>query len=349
MPKDASPQRILTIAFDAMGGYHAPEAPVTAAARASLELDFHSVLVGDAARIDGLLQRQPHNPEKLSVRNAPRMVAMGQRVDPSDEGWMEGTSVAEAARLLGAGRIDGVVSAGHPGTVILAMKAHVPMIEGVQRAAIAAVVPTHKRHGEYEDPFSLLLDVGATDRATAFELVQFAIMGAAYARCISKNPCPRVALLSNSREPDVGPRAVVEAHRQLADLSDDEHFSFVGNIEGHILPRGEAQVVVCDGWTGNIVVRLLEGIAETAVEIAHQAYEAKLKWRLGLSMLSGGLEQLRTLTDWKEYGGAPLLGFNRPIVVTHGGSEDRVLLNAAKLVIKSIRADITSRIEANLK
>jgi len=349
MPANTLPERILTIAFDAMGGYNAPEAPVNAAAQASLEHDFHSVLVGDAARIDRLLQQQPHNPEKLSVRNAPRAIAMGERIDPADKSWMKGTSIAEAARILGSGKVDGLVSAGHPGTVILAMKAHVPMISGVQRAAIAAVVPTHKRHGEVEDPFSLLLDVGATDRATAFELVQFAIMGAAYARCISKNPCPRVALLSNSREPDVGPPEVVEAHRRLAEMSDDEHFSFIGNVEGHVLPSGDAQVVVCDGWTGNIVVRLLEGIAETAVQIAHDAYEAKLKWRLGLSMLSGGLEQLRKITDWKEYGGAPLLGFNRPIVVTHAGSEERVLLNAARVVTKAARSDIISRIEANLK
>lgn len=350
LPRTVEPERLLTIAFDAMGGYHAPEAPVQAAAAASLEQDFHCVLVGDARRIDALLQNLPHNPEKLSVHHAPHTVAMGRRVTPGEDlDWLRHTSIDDAAELLGQGRVDALVTAGHAGLAILAMKRHVPMIAGLSRAAIAAVVPTHVRHGEKQDPFSLLLDVGATDHATAQELVAFAVMGAAYARCISQNPCPRVALLSNSREPRVGPPAVVEAHQLLAAMSDDEHFSFIGNIEGHLLPRGEAQVVVCDGWTGNIVVRLLEGIAETAVAVAREAYETKLRWRLGLSMLQGGLEQLRQLTDWKEYGGAPLLGFTRPVLVTHAGSSARVFGNAARVLAKTVRTDVISRIEANLR
>src|SRR5690606_24709196 len=126
-------------------------------------------------------------------------------------------------------------------------------------------------------PFSLFLDVGATDYATAYELVSFAVMGAAYARCISKNPCPRVALLTTSREPTIGPEAVVKAHHILSTMSDDQHFTFIGNIEANQLPAGAADVVVCEGFTGNIVVRLLEGIAETAVELARAAFDKKLR------------------------------------------------------------------------
>ncbi len=338
----------LVVAFDAMGGYNSPKAPVRAAAEASLQRrGFESVLVGDAARINEVLLSLPHNPEHLSVHHADEVVPMAASLGSSGDIYAN-SSIACAAALLGDGRVDALVTAGHPGVTVLAAAKHVPMIPGVRRAGLATVIPTARRRGKKKDPFSLLLDVGATVYADADELVAFGAMGAAYAQAISHNLRPTVALLSNSREPAGAPPAVREAHARLAELARSGHFTYLGLIEGHQLPAGEADVVVCEGFTGAVTVRLLEGIAEAAVDLARAAYDKKLVWKMGLSMLSGGLEQLRKLTDWNEYGGAPLLGFTRPVMVTHASSGSRAMLNAAKVAVKAVREGVAEKIEANL-
>ena len=327
---------VVRIAFDAMGGYNAPQAVVKAAARASLEHSFHCVLVGDGSQLDPLLQNETHNPEKLSIHHAAGVISLGSRPDQA-LGGVGDTSIERAAALLGSDQVDALVTAGNAGVATLAIKRHVPMLQGIRRAAIAAVIPTPRRRGAKKDPFCLLLDVGASVHTEAEDLSSFAVMGAAYARCISENPRPTVALLS-----------VVRAHRLLAGRAVDEHFEFIGNIEGHQLLSGEADVVVCDGFTGNITVRLLEGMADAAVDIAKAAYEKKLSWRLGLSMLSGGLEQLRRLTDWEQYGGAPLLGFQKPVLVTHSGSGERALVNAARVAARAVREGLVAQIQGKL-
>src|SRR5262249_44462250 len=148
------------------------------------------------------------------------------------------------------------------------------------------------RHGTKMDPFSLILDVGATLEATAEDLATFAVMGAAYARIISSNPKPSVALLSNGTEANKGPSSVVEADRLLTAMKE---LQFVGNVEGVDIPQGSADVVVCDGFVGNVCLKMLEGIHDTVVELARYAYRSKLTWRLGMAMLSSGIRQLQAV------------------------------------------------------
>lgn len=339
--------RVIRVAIDAMSGYNSPEAPIEAAAELSLVRGepLHLILVGDAHLINAVLAELEHNPERLSVVHSAHALRADQ--SPSRE-RLSGTSIERATRLLAEDRADALVSAANGGAVVLAAHDHVPTIPGIEHGAIAAVLPTRRRRGEKEDPFCLLLDVGATFHPSAEDLRSFGVMGAAYARAISKNDCPRVALLSASPEPTIGPANVVRAHDLLEEGSDEEHYAFIGNIEGHLLPTGEADVVVCDGFTGAILVRLIEGIAETALELARNAYDTKIRWRLALSMLSSGLEQLKHLIDWEEYGGAPLLGFSRPIIMTHGNSGTRAFRNAIKVAAKTVREDVIPTIRENL-
>jgi glycerol-3-phosphate acyltransferase PlsX len=261
-------------------------------------------------------------------------------------------SISVAARLVAEGQGDALVSAGNTGASVLACARTFKLLPGVRRAGLAAVYPTEMRHGEKHDPFSLLLDVGATLDATAEDLVSFALMGAAYAARISRNPRPRVALLSNGSEAGKGPKEVVLAHQRLLELSaNDTLINFIGNVEGVDIPRGTADVVVCSGYVGNVVLKMLEGVSETVLRLARYAYKEKLVWRAALAMLSGGIKRLKAITDWQEYGGAPLLGFDHLFIKAHGRSGARAIGNAVKVAHKAVAShlidDILTRMTAS--
>jgi glycerol-3-phosphate acyltransferase PlsX len=335
----------VTIAVDAMGGDHGPDEVVRAAAQLSLDQpSIQTVLVGDSGVLGRLLSGVKHNPERLAVQHSGPAVQMGARPDEALAAQPD-CSILVAARLVAQGQAQALVSAGNTGASVLACARTFRLLPGVRRAALAAVYPTQTIRGAKQDPFSLLLDVGATLEATADDLVAFAVMGAAYARVISKNEQPKVALLSNGTEERKGPRSVVEAHQRLKHMPGIE---FVGNIEGVDLPRGTADVVVCDGFVGNVVLKMLEGLSETALSLAQYAAKEKLSWRLGLGMLKSGFEQLKGLTDWEEYGGAPFLGFDRLFIKAHGRSRSRALTNAIKVAAKGVRADLPGAIATGL-
>ena len=190
-----------------------------------------------------------------------------------------------------------------------------------------------------------MLDVGATLTADADTLIAFAHMGSAYARCISNNPTPRVALLSNGEESSKGLPEVIEAHHRLLA---DPVLNFVGNVEGLDLPKGVADVVVTAGFTGNVVLKMIEGIGETIMDLAQYAYRRRTTWRAGLWMLRGGLGQLKDLTDWHQYGGAPILGFNQPFIKAHGRSNARALENALRVARKAVNLKICNQIHTAL-
>jgi len=329
-----------TIAVDAMGGDFAPEETVKGVARLSLETQLDLLLVGDEPRISELLTRVRHNPERIGVWHAPEAIGMGEKPAEALAGKPE-ASIAVAARLVADGVADALVTAGNTGAAILACADALRLLPGVRRAALAAVFPTALRHGLKEDPFSLVLDVGAGLEATADDLVTYAVMGSAYARVISRNPRPRVALLSNGTEAEKGTAAIVEAHRRLAEL---QGIDFIGNIEGIDIPRGTADVVVTGGFVGNVVLKMLEGVAETVMELARFAYKERLAWRMGLTMLGGGIRQLKKVTDWEQYGGAPILGFDKVVIKAHGRSKEQAIFNACKVAAKAVAASIPASI-----
>lgn len=333
-----------TIALDAMGGDHGPAAAVRAAARLSLEQDVGVLLVGDQAVIDDELRRTRYDASFLSIHHASQAIGMCESPREALAAKPD-ASLLVGARLVAEGAADALVSAGNTGAAILACARHFKKLPNVPRTALAAVYPTERRRGPHDDPFSLILDVGATLHADADALVAFAHMGSAYAARISRNPRPRVALLSNGEEAYKGTPAIIEANERLAR---DQRINFIGNIEGVDLPRGKADVVVTGGFTGNVVLKMLEGISETVVDMAKFAYRSKLVWKVGLMMLRGGILQLKNVTDWQQYGGAPILGFDHLFIKAHGRSNQRAMGNALRVAAKAARSGLADEIARNL-
>ena len=330
------------IVVDASGGDYAPVEIVKGAAEASLSLPHTElILVGDASRIGRILPSVRHDGARIRVQHASAFVHMDEKPAEALTAKPD-ASIVVAADLVARGEGDALVSAGNTGASVLACARRWELLPGLRRSALAAVYPTELRRGEKNDPFSLILDVGATIDATADDLVAFALMGAAYARIISKNQRPRVALLSNGTEAGKGPKAVVEAHELLLKAT---NLNFVGNIEGLDIPRGVADVVVCSGYVGNVVIKMLEGVSSTILSLARYAYKERLLWRAALAMLSSGIGRLKEITDWEQYGGAPLLGFNNLFIKAHGRSRARALSNAIRVADKALSARLCENIQ----
>ena len=338
-------QRPVTIAFDVMGGDHGPLEIVRGAAQLTLDTPhIHALLVGDRTLIDQALTQVKHHAERVAVHHAADFVSMHEKPNVALEAKPD-SSVLVAARLVRDGEADAMVSAGNTGAGVLACARTFSLIPGVRRAALATVYPTAVGRGEKNDPFSLILDVGATVDASADDLVAFAIMGSAYARIISKNENPTVALLSNGTEAQKGPARVVEANAKLQKIPG---LRFIGNVEGVDIPKGTADVVVCDGFVGNVCLKMLEGVSETVIELARYAYKEKLLWRAGLAMLSSGIERIKEITDWEQYGGAPILGFDRLFSKAHGRSRSRAITNAGKVAARAVSKDLANAIQGML-
>ena len=334
-----------TIALDCMGSDHGAREAVAGAALLSLEReDLHTYLVGDGDELSTLLDGLSYDPARLAVVHA------ATRVEQADSPRIildekTDASIVVACDLVAQGRAQAVVTAGNTGAAILAAARGLGRIPGVRRAALAAVTPTERRHGPKEDPFALLLDVGATLDASARDLVTFAIMGSAYAAAVSENPRPRLALLSNGAEEHKGPKEVVAAHAILKNL---EAIDFAGNVEGLDIPRGTVDVVVTGGFLGNVVLKMLEGFGEVIADLATDAYARKFRWRLGLTMLSSGIKHIEAVMDWQSYGGAPILGFTQPVIKAHGRSRARAIANACRVAAKAARSDMVKHVEAAL-
>jgi glycerol-3-phosphate acyltransferase PlsX len=328
-----------TIAIDAMGGDHAPEEIVRGVAQASLETEIECLLVGDEPRIQSILERHAYNPEHISVAHCAEKVGMAE--DPKEAlRTKRDASIVVGARLVAEGRADALVSAGNTGAAVLACARHFKVIKGIRRTALASVYPRQTRHAR-QDPLALILDVGATVRCEAAELVQFALMGHAYARRVSKVQAPRVGLLNMGREDTKGGDVLVEAHRRLRAL---RGIDFVGNVEGNDLATGEADVIVCEGLLGNVVLKLVEGVSEVFANMTGAAARSRLRWRLGLLLLARALRRLRDLTDYTRYGGAPILGFENLFIKCHGRSNARAVRNAVKVAAKAVRDGVPREI-----
>ena len=327
------------VAVDAMGGDHAPEEMVRGVAEVSLGTDIDCLLVGDEARIQNILEQGPYNPERIAILRARDAIGMEEDAHEAIK-TRKDASLMVALRAVVDGRADAIVSAGNTGASVLGAARHFRLLPGVRRAALACV---HPRMTEYpgQDPLALLLDVGATIHCEADELVSFALMGSAYARRISKVPNPRVGLLNMGSEDTKGGPVLVEANRRLRA---QPMVGFVGNVEGNDLVRGRADVIVCEGYVGNVTLKLLEGVSEVLLDVAQAAAERRLVWRVGLRLLSQGIERVHALTDFSRYGGSPILGFDKLFIKCHGRSRAHAVANAVKVAAKAVRDRVPAEI-----
>ncbi len=331
------------IAVDAMGGDFAPDEIVKGVARASLSTAIECVLVGDERRIQTILESLSYNPEHISIRHASEAIAMDESPKEAIRAKRD-ASIVVGAKLVADGQAQALVSAGNTGACILACARHFRTLKGIRKTALASVYP---RQTEYpgQDQLALVLDVGATIRCDALDLVQFAVMGSAYARRVSKVERPRVGLLNMGSEPFKGGDVLSDAYARLTALP---AIDFVGNIEGNDVAKGKADVIVCEGLLGNVVLKLIEGIADVVTDVASNAVKRRLVWRVGMLLLSRGIREVEHLADYTKYGGAPLLGFEHLFIKAHGRSTARAIENAVKVAAKAVRDGVPQEIAAGI-
>lgn len=326
------------IVIDTCAGREAGAEALEAAAIASMELGHQITVVGDESEITGALARIAHDAEHLRVAHA------RDRVDPEQDlraALAARTSITVGLELLARDPAAIFISAGPPALIVAAARRILNRIPSVGRAALAAVYPTLRPHGPASDPFALLLDVGATVQCTSEDLVAFAAMGAAYVAKISRIDRPRVALLSNGTAGSGAPSRVRDAHRRL--LQGAPGFEYVGCLRADHVTSGDADVIVTDGFSGDVLLRTLEGIAATGELLIKRAAE-RFQWRLGVQMLGDGIAAIREFTDWENYGGAPLLGLDRAVIVTQANSGRRAFLNAIRLGAKIDRLAVLAAV-----
>ncbi len=315
---------MVTVAVDAMGGDDAPEALVTGAVEAAARAPISVLLVGSAPALRSALDR--HDAGHLSVGIVDASEVVGMEEAPLVALRRKPTaSIKVAADLVGQSGAHALFSAGHTGATFLAAHGAFGVLAGVERPALAVTVPT--RSGA-----AVLLDVGANLECRANHLVQFGVMGAAYARVDLGLANPRVGLLSIGEEAGKGNDLIRDAHAGLTAAP----VAFVGNIGAQDLFSGRADVVVCDGFTGNIALKVGEGVVDVIDAMLREELSARPVARLGAWLSRAALRRFRQRVDYAEYGGAPLLGVGRVTVVGHGRSSARAvrsgILMAARLV-----------------
>ncbi len=309
----------MRIALDAMGGDFAPAVTVEGAVEAINESeDIEIVLVGDEPSIKRELSGKRYPSGRLHIKHASQIVGMDEPALAAVRKKKD-SSIKRAVELVKGGEADAVVSAGHSGVAMAASLLLLGASEGVHRPAIATIMPTIKRT-------FVLLDAGANVDCGPENLLQFALMGDAYCRAMFDNPEPKIALLSIGEEDSKGNLLTKEAFKLLKDSG----IRFLGNIEGKDIFLGLADVVVCDGFIGNIVLKTSEGLADVMMKMLRREITDVAAGRIGYLFMKSAFRNFRKKTDYAEYGGAPLLGLNGACIISHGRSSAKAIRNAVK-------------------
>jgi glycerol-3-phosphate acyltransferase PlsX len=324
---------MVTVAVDAGGADLGPGEVAAGAARAAAS-GIRVLLFGDASQIGPV-------PAGVEVIDAP--VSIAKKEDPAYAvRTMPEASIVQATRAVADGRAQALVSGGSTGPALAAALFHLRRIRGVYRPALALPLPNPGR-----SPI-LLLDVGANVSCRPEHLVQFAHMGSAFAQAMLEMPSPRVALLSNGEEPGKGTPDLVAAHEQLAGAR-GAGLNFIGNIEGTQVPEGAADVVVTDGFTGNITLKLMEGVSSRALHLVTERANATPRGRLGSRLIAPAMQRLNAEIDPESQGGAYMLGLRQLGVVAHGRFTERGFARAIDVAARGVQQDVIGRTRAALQ
>ncbi|APF17491.1 Phosphate acyltransferase [Caldithrix abyssi DSM 13497] len=329
----------IKIIVDAMGGDFAPKEIVLGAIKAlKKDRNLKIILVGDEKLINPLLEQESSD-LNVEVVHTDQFITMEESPKAAIKEKSK-ASINLAMQLLAENQGDALVSAGSTGATILSAAKFLPVIPGIERSALATVLPTARLHPGNHG-ISLLIDVGATLHCTAKQLVHFAYMGSYYVSHVLEIPRPRVALLNNGTEETKGGEVLVKTYRYLKEAP---NLNFIGNIEGTDILKGTADVIVTEGFVGNIVLKTLEGASEILKHAGRYAYRKRLTWKVGLALLSSGVRQLKKRTDYSEYGGAPILGFKKLVIKAHGRSNAKAIANAIGVARQSVEQNIAEHI-----
>ena len=322
------------IAVDAMGGDLGPSVVVPGAIEAARQTGAKILLVGNEATLDGELNRLSPSGVDLEIVHAPEVAGMDEK--PSDIlRRKKNASIQVACRLVRDGAAQGVVSAGHSGASVACGMFIMGRIHGVERPALASLLPTEK------EPV-VLLDVGATVDCKPYNIFQFGLMGDAFARDILNKESPRVGLLSIGEEEGKGNSQVKEAY-ELFKMAQNLNFS--GNIEGRDLFTGEMDVAVCDGFVGNVALKLSEGLGLSLSRVLkRELLNSGFLPKLGSLLAKSAFRRFAKVVDYAEYGGAPLLGLQNISIVCHGRSNAKAICNATRMATLFVEKETNKRL-----
>lgn len=330
----------MKIILDAMGGDNAPAEILKGAAAATAAWpDVEILAVGDAEKIAACVKENAIEMKNIEIVNATEVIEMCDEPAKAVRAKKD-SSMVVGLRMLAEGKGDAFVSAGSTGALHVGASLIVRTVKGVKRPALATVIPG-------KTPF-LLLDCGANVECRASMLEAFGVMGSVYMNKVMGLEQPRVALVNNGAEESKGTPTYVEAHQLL---KNNKAIHFVGNIEPRDIPAGAADVVVADGFTGNVVLKLTEGLAKYFGSKLKEMFKKSLGTKVGYLLLKGGVADFKKSMDADEYGGAPLLGTRRPVIKAHGSSNARAIKNAirqAKLCVENDLCGVMAESLANL-
>ncbi len=326
----------MKIAIDAHGGDFGPEPIIKGVVKALEEKDFIPYLVGKEEIIKPLIPKEFLN--KVRFINSEDVIKMEESATEALK--RKESTIYKSIELLRNKEVDGVVSAGHSGATMSLATLRIGRIKGIKRPAIVTFMPTIKKS------YALVLDVGANVDCEAENLYQFGLMGEVYAKVVLNKQNVTLGLLSNGEEESKGNSVTKEAFKMLK-----ENFpNFKGNVEGNDIFKGEVDVIITDGFIGNIVLKTSEGAAEIIGKLIKQEIQKSgIFQKIGALLLKPVFNELKKVTDYAEYGGAPLLGVNGCVIIAHGKSNSKAIKNAIFQAIKYIENDVTNKIQESLK
>jgi glycerol-3-phosphate acyltransferase PlsX len=327
----------MRLILDAMGGDRAPEMPVKGAVLAAKEYGYEITLVGVKDRIMALLEKEDYPGDKIIVANASEVIGMDEPAAISVRKKRD-SSIVRALELVKSGEGDAFISAGNTGACVCAATLSLRMLEGADRPGIAVIFPT------LEKP-CMVIDVGANIDPKPIHLLQYGIMAQAYSRYILGKEAPTIGLLNIGEESTKGTDFEKEAHLLLS----GSKLNFVGNIEPKEVYKGKVDIVVCEGFVGNVFLKVTEGFAYATAELLkRELRKSSIFTKLGALMMLPALKSLKKKIDASEYGGAPLLGIDGCVIISHGSSNDKAIKNALRTAAQEVSHDVNKHIVEGL-
>lgn len=327
----------MKIAVDAFGGDNAPGEIVKGAVMAVNKFGCDVVLVGDEKTINELLKNENYPKEKISVKHASEVVENDDKATLSIRKKKD-SSMVVALTLVKDGEADAVVSAGNTGAYLTGAFTILGRIKGIKRPALAPCMPN-------KNGMSVIIDSGANVDCKPEYLVQFAHMGSIYSQNVFGVKNPKVSLVNIGVEEGKGNSLVKETY---ALLKDEKDINFVGNLEAREIPSSSVDVIVCDGFSGNIVIKLIEGVAITLFDMLKDVFYKSFITKIAALILKPGLKNVKKSMDASEYGGAPLLGVNGPVIKAHGNSNAKSIHNAIKYAMLFAETNVNDKIKEYL-
>lgn len=326
----------MKIIIDAMGGDNAPKAPVEAAVRAAKELDVEIILVGKTDVIKEELAKYNYTGSAISIAHAEDVISNHEEPAKAVRSKKD-ASVVVAANMLKNGEGDAMLSMGNTGALLASGLLIVGRIKGVLRPALATLLPSAKGP-------KMLIDAGANTNCKKENLVQFGIMGSIYMKNVLKIKNPTVGLMSNGEEEGKGD----ELTKETFPLMKTAPINFIGNIEGRDVMEGTADVITCDGFVGNVILKTVEGMGHVVSNKVKGIFTKGLFTKLGALFVMKGLNEFKQTMDYREYGGAPLLGTKKPVIKGHGSSDSKAVFSAIYQAKQFVETNVIEDIVNNI-